>query len=142
MRCMVMVRATAASEAGLMPSARLLADMTAFNQQLMEAGAMLAGEGLKPSSQGARVHFAGGRQTVIDAPFAEPSELIAGFWLWQVASMEEAIDWARRCPPPFDGECAIEIRPLYEAEDFGAELTPEVRAAEACMRAELAARPA
>ncbi|MEI7036363.1 YciI family protein [Fulvimonas yonginensis] len=138
MRCMVMVRATAASEAGVPPSAKLLADMMAFNQELVKAGVMLAGEGLKPSAAGKRVYFAGGGRSVVDGPFAETKELIAGFWLWQVRSMDEALEWVRRCPAPFEGECAIEIRPLVEAEDFGDALTPELRATEQRMRGELA----
>ncbi|HEV2622681.1 MAG TPA: YciI family protein [Frateuria sp.] len=140
MRCMVMVRATAESEAGVMPSQKLLAQMTAFNEELVKAGVMLAGEGLKPSSQGKRMVFAGGRRSVVDGPFAEAKELIAGFWLWQVRSMDEALEWARRCPAPFEGDCAIEIRPLLEADDFGEALTPELRAAEERMRGELAGK--
>ncbi|HEV2538608.1 MAG TPA: YciI family protein [Frateuria sp.] len=140
MRCMVMVRATAESEAGVMPSQQLLAQMTAFNEELVKAGVMLAGEGLKPSSQGKRVVFAGGRRSVVDGPFAEAKELIAGFWLWQVRSMDEALEWARRCPAPFEGDCAIEIRPLFEADDFGEAFTPELRAAEERMREELAGK--
>ncbi|MCX7513621.1 YciI family protein [Frateuria sp. STR12] len=140
MRCMVMVRATADSEAGVMPSEKLLREMTAFNEQLVKAGVMLAGEGLQPSSQGKRVYFAGGGRSVVDGPFAEAKELIAGFWLWQVRSMDEALEWARRCPAPFEGECAIEIRPLFEADDFGEAMTPELRAAEERMRAELAGK--
>jgi hypothetical protein len=137
---MVMVRATAESEAGVMPSQKLLAQMTAFNEELVKAGVMLAGEGLKPSSQGKRMVFAGGRRSVVDGPFAEAKELVAGFWLWQVRSMDEALEWARRCPAPFEGDCAIEIRPLLEADDFGEALTPELRAAEERMREELAGK--
>jgi hypothetical protein len=137
---MVMVRATAESEAGVMPSQKLLAQMTAFNEELVKAGVMLAGEGLKPSSQGKRMVFAGGRRSVVDGPFAEAKELVAGFWLWQVRSMDEALEWARRCPAPFEGDCAIEIRPLLEADDFGEALTPELRAAEERMRGELAGK--
>ncbi|NUO73145.1 MAG: YciI family protein [Frateuria sp.] len=140
MRCMVMVRATAESEAGVMPSQQLLEQMTAFNEELVKAGVMLAGEGLKPSSQGKRMYFADGRRRVVDGPFAEAKELIAGFWLWQVRSMDEALEWARRCPAPFEGECAIEIRPLFEADDFGEAMTPELRAAEDRMRGEIAGR--
>lgn len=140
MRCMVMVRATDESEAGVMPSQKLLAQMTAFNEELVKAGVMLAGEGLKPSSQGKRVVFAGGGRSVVDGPFAETKELVAGFWLWQVRSMDEALEWARRCPAPFEGDCAIEIRPLLEADDFGEALTPELRAAEERMREELAGK--
>jgi len=138
---MVMVRATRASEAGEMPSQALMEAMGAFNEELVKAGVMLAGEGLKPSAEGARVRFAGKTRTVIDGPFAETKELVAGFWLWQVRSLEEAIEWARRCPNPFDsGESELEIRPLYEAEDFGAEFTPELREQEERLRAEIAAR--
>jgi hypothetical protein len=140
MRCMVMVRATAESEAGVLPSKKLLGEMMAFNEQLVKAGVMLAGEGLKPSSEGKRVHFAGGRRSVVDGPFAEAKELVAGFWLWQVRSMDEALEWARRCPAPFEGDCAIEIRPLFEADDFGEALTPELRAAEERLREELAGK--
>jgi hypothetical protein len=141
---MVMVRATAESEASppAMPSQQRLAEMNRFNEELMQAGVLLAGEGLKPSAAGARVRFAGDRRSVIDGPFAETKELIAGFWLWQVRSMDEALEWARRCPPPFDGECELEIRPLFEAEDFGEALTPEVRESEERMRAGLAAKSA
>ena len=133
-------RATPESEAEPtpMPSEKLLTEMTRFNEELVAAGVMLAADGLKPSKQGKRVHFANGKREIIDGPFAETKELIAGFWLRKVASMDEAITWARRCPPPFEGECEIEIRPLYEAEDFGAEFTPELREAEARMRAQLA----
>lgn len=135
MRCMVMVRATRASEAGEMPSQGLFEAMGAFNEELVKAGIMLAGEGLKPSSDGARVRFSGASRRVIDGPFAETKELVAGFWLWQVRSLEEAIEWARRCPNPFDdGESELEIRPLYEAEDFGEAFTPELRAQEERLR--------
>jgi hypothetical protein len=139
---MVMVRATAESEnqAGPVPSSEILEAMGRFNEELMKAGVMLAGEGIKPSREGKRMHFAQGTRQVIDGPFAQTKELIAGFWLWQVRSMDEALEWARRCPPPFEGECEIEIRPLYEAEDFGEAMTPELRAAEERMRAELADR--
>lgn len=141
MRCMVMVRATADSEAGAMPSERLLAAMTRFNEELAQAGVLLAGEGLQPSARGKRVRFgADGGRTVVDGPFAETRELVAGFWLWQVRSMDEAVDWVRRCPAPFDGACEIEIRPLFEAEDFGAALSPELRAAEERLRAGAAGR--
>jgi len=119
MRVMVMVKATRNSEAGVMPSDKLLADMGAFNDELVKAGVMLAGDGLKPSSTGKRVRLAGGKKTVIDGPFAEAKELIAGYWIWQVKSMEEAIEWARRCPDPMPGEEGeLELRPLFEAEDF------------------------
>ncbi|MBP1473494.1 YciI family protein [Frateuria sp. MAH-13] len=140
MRCMVMVRATAESEAGVMPSEKLMRQMMAFNEELVKAGVMLAGEGLKPSAAGKRVYFAGNGRSVVDGPFAEASELIAGFWLWQVRSMDEALEWARRCPPPFEGECSIEIRPLFEADDFGEAMTPEMREAEERLRADLAGK--
>ncbi len=139
MRVMVMVKATQQSEAGQMPSTELLAAMGRYNEQLVKAGVMLAGEGLHPSTKGKRVRFSGEARTVIDGPFAETKELVAGFWLWQVKSMEEAIEWARRCPNPMDGESFLEIRPVFEAEDFGAELTPELRAQEERIRAETGA---
>lgn len=138
MRCMVMVRATAASEAGEMPSQQLLEAMGAYNEELVKAGVMLAGEGLKPSSAGARVRFSGTKRTVVDGPYAETKELIAGFWLWQVRSLDEAIEWARRCPNPFeDGDSELEIRPLFEAEDFGEAFTPELQAQEERLREQL-----
>jgi hypothetical protein len=138
MRVMVIVKATKNSEAGVMPSEKLLADMGKFNEELVKAGVMLAGEGLHPSSKGKRVAFSGGKKTVIDGPFAETKELVAGFWLWQVKSIEEAIEWVRRCPDPMPGEEAvIEIRPVFEAEDFGKEFTPELRAQEERLRAEI-----
>jgi hypothetical protein len=140
MRVMVMVKATADSEAGVMPSEQLLSDMGKFNEELVKAGIMLAGEGLKPSSQGARVKFAGSQRSVVDGPFAETKELVAGFWLWQVKSMAEAIEWVKRCPSPFDGPCEIEVRQVFEAEDFGAELTPELREREEKLRAQLAGK--
>ncbi len=141
MRFMVMVRATRNSEAGVMPGEKLLADMGRFNEELVKAGIMLAGEGLQPSSKGARVRFSGGKRTVIDGPFAETKELIAGFWLWQVKSKEEAIEWVKRCPDPMPGEeSEIEIRQVFEAEDFGAEFTPELRQQEERLRAEIAKR--
>src|SRR5213595_290979 len=128
MRVMVLVKATKDSEAGVMPSEQLLTEMGKFNEELVKAGVMLAGEGLHPSSKGARVKFSGGKQTVIDGPFAETKELIAGFWLWEVKSKEEALEWLKRCPDPSPGEEAeIEIRQVFEAEDFGAEFTPELR---------------
>ncbi|MDB6163289.1 MAG: dehydrogenase [Xanthomonadaceae bacterium] len=142
MRCMVMVKATAASEAGAMPSEELLAQMGRFNEELVKAGVMLAGEGLHPSAKGARVRFAGKQRTVVDGPFAETKELVAGFWLWQVRSMDEAIEWVKRCPNPMPGDSEIEIRPVFEAEDFGAEYTPELRDQEERLRAEIAARGA
>ena len=140
MRVMVMVKATKDSEAGVMPSEQLLAEMGAYNEELVKAGIMLAGEGLHPSSKGARVRFSGDRRTVIDGPFAETKELVAGFWLWQVRSMDEAIEWLKRCPNPMPGESEIEIRPVFEAEDFGAEFTPELREQEERLRAEIEAR--
>jgi hypothetical protein len=141
MRFMVMVKATKDSEAGVLPDKKLLADMGKFNEELMKAGVMLAGEGLQPSSKGARVRFSGAKRTVIDGPFAETKELVAGFWLWQVKSKEEAIEWVKRCPNPFPGtESEIEIRQVFEAEDFGAEFTPELRAQEERLRAQVAAK--
>ncbi len=137
MRVMVMVKATADSEAGAMPSEELLAAMGAFNEELVKAGVMLAGEGLHPSAKGKRVRFSGRQRTVIDGPFAETKELVAGFWLWQVKSMEEAIEWVRRCPNPMPTESEIEIRPVFEADDFGAEFTPELRAQEDRLRAQV-----
>src|SRR6478609_6189126 len=124
MRFIVMVKATKESEAGVMPSPKLLADMGKFNEELAKAGVMLAGEGLQPSSKGARVKFNGPKRTVTDGPFSETKELIAGFWLWQVKSLDEAIEWAKRCPNPMAGESEIEIRQVFENEDFGAEFTP------------------
>jgi hypothetical protein len=139
MRVMVIIKATNNSEAGALPTEELLAEMGRYNEELVKAGIMLAGDGLHPSSKGKRVRFAGGKRTVIDGPFAETKELVAGFWIWQVKSMDEAIEWVRRCPDPMPGEEAeIEIRPVFEAEDFGAELTPELRAQEERLRAELA----
>lgn len=137
MRVMVIVKATKSSEAGAMPSEKLLTEMGNFNEELVKAGVMLAGDGLHPSSKGKRVRFWGGKKEVIDGPFAETKELVAGYWIWQVRSMDEAIEWARRCPDPMPGEEAeLEIRPVFEAEDFGAELTPELREKEARLRAE------
>jgi len=128
MRFMVMVKATKESEAGFLPDEKLLADMGKFNEELAGAGVLLAGEGLQPSSKGARVRFSGTKRTVIDGPFAETKELVAGYWLWQVKSKQEAIEWVKRCPNPFPtGESEIEIRQVFEAEDFGAEFTPELR---------------
>ena len=138
MRVMVIIKATPNSEAGVMPGEKLLAEMGQFNEELVKAGVMVAGEGLHPSRKGKRVRFGNGRKTVIDGPFTETKELIAGFWLWQVKSMDEAIDWVRRCPDPMSGEeSEIEIRPVFEAEDFGAEFTPELREQEERLRAEL-----
>lgn len=135
MRVIVMVKATSQSEAGQMPGTELLAAMGNFNEELVKAGVMLAGEGLHPSARGKRVQFSGSQRTVIDGPFSETKELVAGFWLWQVGSMEEAVEWVRRCPNPMEGDSEIEIRPLFEAADFGAELTPELRAQEERLRA-------
>jgi hypothetical protein len=135
---MVIVKATRSSEAGAMPGEPLLAAMGKFNEELVKAGVMLAGEGLHPSARGKRVVFSGGRKTVIDGPFPETRELVAGFWLWQVRSMEEALEWARRCPDPMPGEeSMLEIRPVFEADDFGKEFTPELRAQEERLRAEV-----
>jgi hypothetical protein len=143
MRFMVIVKATKNSEAGVMPSEKLLADMGAFNEELVKAGVMLAGEGLQPSAKGARVRFSGGKRTVIDGPFTETKELVAGFWLWQVKSREEAIEWVKRCPDPMPGEDAeIEIRQVFEAADFGAEFTPELREQEERRRAQMTAKQA
>jgi hypothetical protein len=137
MRVMVMVKATEESEAGKMPSTELLEAMGKFNEELVKAGVMLAGEGLHPSANGKRVRFSGSQRTVIDGPFAETKELVAGFWLWQVKSMDEAIAWVKRCPNPMESDSDIEIRPLFEAEDFGAEFTPELREQEERLRAEM-----
>lgn len=140
MRVMVMVKATRQSEAGQMPSTELLAAMGRFNEELVQAGVLLAGEGLHPSARGKRVRFSGPQRAVVDGPFTETKELVAGFWLWQVASMEEAVEWVKRCPNPMEGESEIEIRPLFEAADFGAELTPDLQAQEERLRAEVEAR--
>jgi hypothetical protein len=140
MRFMVIVKATQDSEAGVLPNEKLLSDMGKFNEELVKAGIMLAGEGLQPSSKGARVRFSGTKRTVIDGPFAETKELIAGFWLWQVKSKEEAIEWVKRCPNPMPGESEIEIRQVFEAEDFGAELTPELREQEERLRKQVEER--
>ena len=138
MRVMVIVKATRNSEAGVMPSEKLLADMGAFNEELVKAGVMLAGEGLHPSAKGKRMVVSDGKKTVIDGPFAETKELIAGFWLWQVRNMDEALEWARRCPEPMPGETGVlEIRPVFEADDFGKEFTPELRAQEERLRAQI-----
>jgi hypothetical protein len=142
MRVMVIVKATKESEAGVMPSEQLLAEMGKYNEELAKAGIMLAGEGLHPSAKGKRVRFAGTTRTVTDGPFAETKELIAGFWLWQVRSMDEAVAWVKRCPNPMPGESEIEIRPLFEAADFGAEFTPELREQEERLRAAIQARTA
>ena len=140
MRFMVIVKATADSEAGSLPDQKLLTEMGKFNDELVKAGIMLAGEGLQPSSKGARVRFSGSKRSVIDGPFAETKELIAGFWVWQVKSKEEAIEWVKRCPNPFAGESEIEIRQVFEAEDFGAEFTPELREQEEHQRREIESR--
>ena len=141
MRVMVIVKATEKSEAGIMPSEKLLADMGKFNEELVKAGVMLAGDGLHPSSKGKRVRFAAGKKTVVDGPFAETKELIAGYWIWQVKSIEEAVEWVRRCPDPMPGEeSVIEVRPVFEAEDFGAEFTPELRQQEEELRRTIEAR--
>ena len=137
MRFMLIVKATKESEAGVMPREELLAEMGKYNEELVKAGVMLAGDGLHPSSRGKRVRFSGGKRTVLDGPFAETKELIAGYWLWQVKSKEEAIEWVKRCPNPMPGtEAEIEIRQVFEAEDFGAEFTPELREQEERLRAE------
>jgi hypothetical protein len=141
-RFMVIVKATKDSEAGTLPSAELLAAMGKYNEELVKAGVMLAGEGLQPSSKGARVRFDGDKRTVIDGPFAETKELIAGFWLFQVKSLQEAIEWVKRCPNPMEGESEIEIRQVFEAEDFGDEMTPELRDLEDRMRRKAAANKA
>jgi|SRR5579863_6888845 len=140
MRCMVIVKANKDSEAGVMPKQKLLADMGKFNEELVKAGVLLAADGLQPSSKGKRVRFSGEKRTVIDGPFSETKELIAGFWLWQVRSMEEAIEWVKRCPCPHDAEAEVEIRQVFEAEDFGCELTPELKRREESMRAQIAAK--
>ncbi|MDC8449678.1 MAG: YciI family protein [Nitrospira sp.] len=136
MRFMIIVKATKESEAGVMPSTQLLTEMGKYNEELVKAGVMLAGEGLQPSSKGTRVRFSGKTRTVIDGPFAETKELIAGYWLWQVKSKEEAIEWVKRCPNPMPGESEIEIRQVFEADDFGAEFTPELREQEERLRVE------
>ena len=136
MRVMVIVKANKDSEAGVMPNEKILTAMGKFNEQLVKAGVMLAGDGLHPSSKGKRVRFSGGKQTVIDGPFAETKELIAGYWLWQVRSMEEAIEWLKRCPNPHNEETEVEIRRVFEAADFGPEFTPELREQEERLRAQ------
>jgi hypothetical protein len=133
---MVIVKATKDSEAGVLPTEKLLAEMGKYNEELVKAGVMLAGEGLQPSSKGARVRFSGNKRTVVDGPFAETKELIAGFWLWRVKSLDEAIEWLKRCPNPFEGDSEIEIRQVFEADDFGAEFTPELREQEERVRAQ------
>jgi len=138
MRCMVIVKANKESEAGVMPSTEILTAMGKYNEELVKAGVMLAGDGLQPSSKGKRVRFSGEKRTVIDGPFTETKELIAGFWLWQVRSMEEAVEWLKRAP--FGGGVEIEIRPVFDPEDFGAQLTPELKEQEERMRKQLAAK--
>ncbi|MGH9685169.1 MAG: YciI family protein [Candidatus Acidiferrales bacterium] len=140
MRVMVIVKASKDSEAGVLPSQKLLAEMGKFNEELVKAGVLLAGEGLQASSKGKRVRFSGANRTVIDGPFTETKELIAGFWLWQVRSMDEAVEWVKRCPNPHAVESEIEIRQVFEAEDFGPELTPELRKQEESLRAQAAAK--
>ena len=137
MRVIVIIKANKDSEAGVLPSEKLLTEMGQFNEELVKAGVMLAGEGLHPSSKGARVKFSGEKRTVIDGPFAETKELVAGYWVWQVKSLEDAIEWVKRCPNPTGEESEVDIRPIFEADDFGAELTPELRAQEDRLRAEI-----
>jgi hypothetical protein len=140
MRVIVIIKADKDSEAGVMPSEQLLTEMGNFNEELVKAGIMQAGEGLHPSSKGKRVRFSGDQRSVVDGPFAETKELIAGFWLWQVKDMNEAVEWVKRCPNPMGQESEVEIRQVFEAEDFGAEFTPEARAQEERLRAEIAAK--
>jgi hypothetical protein len=140
MRFMIIVKASKDSEAGVMPSEQLLAEMGKFNEELAKAGVLLAADGLYPSSKGARVRFSGKKRTVIDGPFAETKEVIAGFWIWNVKSKEEAIEWVRRCPNPHNEETEIEIRQIFEAEDFGAEFTPELREQEQRIREQVAGK--
>jgi len=140
MRFMIIVKATKDSEAGVMPDEKLLAAMGKYNEELAKAGVMLAGDGLHPSSKGARVRFSGAKRTLIDGPFAETKELIAGYWIWQVKSKEEAIEWVKRCPNPMKEDSEIEILQVFEAEDFGAEFTPELREQEQRVRAQVAAK--
>ena len=141
MRVMVIVKASKASEAGVMPDERLLTEMGNYNEELVKAGIMLAGEGLHPTSKGKRVRFSGTQRTVIDGPFTETKELIAGFWLWQVKSMDEAVEWLKRCPNPHNEDSIIEIRPVFEADDFGPALTPELREKEEELRAKAQSQP-
>ena len=138
MRFMILIKATKDTEAGVLPDEKLLAEMGKFNEELVKAGVMLAGEGLQPTSKGARVKFSGKKRTVIDGRFAETKELICGFWIWQVNSKEEAIEWVKRCPNPHNDDTEIEIRPIFEMEDFGAEMTPELREKEERLRAQIA----
>ena len=138
MRVMVIVKASKESESGALPDAKMLADMDAFNQQLLKAGIMVSGDGLKASKFGKRVHFSGANRTVTDGPFAETKELIAGYWVWKVKSIDEAVEWVKRCPNPHQSDSVIEIRPMHEMEDFGAELTPEAREQEERLRKQIA----
>ena len=138
MRFMILIKATKDTEAGVLPDEKLLAEMGKFNEELVEAGVMLAGEGLQPSSKGARVKFSGKNRTVMDGPFPETKELICGFWIWRVKSKEEAIEWVKRCPNPHNEDAEIEIRQIFETEDFGAEMTPELREQEERLRAQIA----
>jgi hypothetical protein len=140
MRCMVLIKANRDSEAGILPDEKLLTEMGKFNEELVKAGIMLAGEGLHPSSKGKRVKFSGAQRTVVDGPFIETKELVAGFWLWQVRSMDEAIEWVKRCPNPTGAEGEIEIRQVFEASDFGPALSPELREAEERLREQVAAK--
>jgi hypothetical protein len=140
MRVMVIVKATRDSETGVLPSQELITAMGNYNEELVKAGIMLAGEGLKPSSQGKRLRFSGSKRTVVDGPFSETKELIAGYWIWQVRSMEEAVEWLKRCPNPMPGESEVEIRPVFEASDFGENLTPEAREQEERLREQIASR--
>ena len=140
MRAMILIKADKNTEAGILPDERLFAEMAKFNEELAKAGLMLAGEGLQPSSEGARVRFAGGKRMVIDGPFAETKELVCGYWLWKVESLEEAIDWVKRCPNPLNGDFEIEIRPIYEMEDLGPGFTPELKQKEQELRRQLAAK--
>ena len=140
MRVMVIVKASKESEAGEMPSQKLLTEMGKYNEELVKAGIMLAGEGLHPSSKGKRVRFSGTKRTVVDGPFAETKELMAGYWLWQVKSMDEAVEWLKKCPNPHNGVSEVELRPVFEAEDFGAEFTPELRERDQRLRGQIEAR--
>jgi hypothetical protein len=142
MRVMVLVKADEHSEAGEMPSEEMIAAMMAFNEELVKAGVMLDGDGLQPSSRGVRIHFAGDEREVVPGPFAATRELVAGYWLWNVASLDEAIAWARKCPKPMTGDCDLELRPVFEAQDFGDSFTPELQAQSERLRDELARRPA
>jgi hypothetical protein len=140
MRCIVMVKATKDSESGVLPKHELLAAMGKFNEELVKAGILLAAEGLQPSSKGKRVRFSGPKRTVVDGPFTESKELVAGFWLWQVRSMEEAVEWVKRCPNPFECDSEIEIRQVFEADDFGPELTPDLREQQESLRKQTAGK--